>query len=59
VHLNHAHPACTVLEYIPWIKDCFLEPAQVVDGHFSLPQQPGASTTPTEAAWAKFRKATS
>jgi hypothetical protein len=31
----------------------------VVDGHFSLPQQPGASTTPTEAAWEKFRKATS
>jgi L-alanine-DL-glutamate epimerase-like enolase superfamily enzyme len=59
VHLNHAHPACTVLEYIPWIKDCFLEPAQVVDGHFSLPQQPGASTTPTDAAWAKFRQATS
>jgi L-alanine-DL-glutamate epimerase-like enolase superfamily enzyme len=58
VHLNHAHPACTVLEYIPWIKDCFLEPAQVVDGHFSLPQQPGASTTPTPAAWAKYRQAT-
>ena len=30
VHLSYAHPACQVLEYIPWIKDCFTEPAEVV-----------------------------
>lgn len=56
VHLSYAHPACEVLEYIPWIKDCFLEPADVVDGHFKLPQQPGASTTPTPEAWTRFSK---
>ena len=54
VHLSYAHPACQVLEYIPWIKDCFTEPAQVVDGSFRLPQQPGAGTTPTREAWERF-----
>nr|WP_279343611.1 mandelate racemase/muconate lactonizing enzyme family protein [Variovorax terrae] len=56
VHLSYAHPACAVLEYIPWIKDCFTEPAEVVEGHFRLPQQPGAGTTPTAAAWASLRQ---
>lgn len=56
VHVSYAHPACEVLEYIPWIKDCFLEPADVVDGCFNLPQQPGASTTPTPEAWERFSK---
>lgn len=56
VHLAYAHPACEVLEYIPWIKDCFLEPVEVVEGYFKLPQQPGASTTPTPAAWERFGK---
>ncbi len=35
VHLSYAHPACEVLEYIPWIKDCFTEPAEV--GRWPLP----------------------
>ncbi|MES2938461.1 MAG: mandelate racemase/muconate lactonizing enzyme family protein [Pseudomonadota bacterium] len=56
VHLSYAHPACAVLEYIPWIKDCFTDPAEVVDGSFRLPQEPGAGTTPTEKAWAAYRK---
>ena len=56
VHLNYAHPACAVLEYIPWIKDCFTDPAQVVDGHFRLPQLPGAGTTPVSQAWERYRK---
>ncbi|MEY2953509.1 MAG: hypothetical protein RLZZ401_1596, partial [Pseudomonadota bacterium] len=54
VHLSYAHPACAVLEYIPWIKDAFMEPADVVDGYFVLPQQPGAGTTPTQAAIEQF-----
>jgi L-alanine-DL-glutamate epimerase-like enolase superfamily enzyme len=57
VHLAHAHPAVAVLEYIPWIKHCFNEPAEVVDGHFAPPQQPGASTTPTVEALARYRQA--
>jgi L-alanine-DL-glutamate epimerase-like enolase superfamily enzyme len=56
VHLSYAHPACAILEYIPWIKDCFTEPADVVEGNFRLPQQPGAGTTPTREAWEKFRQ---
>jgi L-alanine-DL-glutamate epimerase-like enolase superfamily enzyme len=51
VHLAYAHPAVAVLEYIPWIKDCFTEPAEVVDGHFKMPVEPGAGTTPVAKAW--------
>ncbi|MFM8609612.1 MAG: mandelate racemase/muconate lactonizing enzyme family protein [Burkholderiaceae bacterium] len=56
VHLSYAHPAVGVLEYIPWIKDCFTDPAEVVDGHFRLPQLPGAGTTPTPEAWQRYQK---
>lgn len=58
VHLAYAHPACAVLEYIPWIKDGFTEPAEVVDGHFRRPGQPGAGTTPTPQAWERYRRPT-
>ena len=57
VHLSYAHPACAVLEYIPWIKHCFTEPAEVVQGHFRLPELPGAGTTPTARALADYRRA--
>ncbi|MDO8387475.1 MAG: mandelate racemase/muconate lactonizing enzyme family protein [Polaromonas sp.] len=58
VHLSYAHPACEVLEFIPWIKDCFTDPAEVLDGYFRRPELPGAGTTPTSAAWTQFRQAT-
>lgn len=58
VHLSYAHPACKVLEFIPWIKDCFTDPAEVVDGYFRRPELPGAGTTPTAAAFAQFRQPT-
>ena len=58
VHLAYAHPAVAVLEYIPWIKHCFTDPAEVVDGHFRLPQEPGAGTTPTPQAWQRYRQPT-
>ncbi len=58
VHLAYAHPACAVLEYIPWIRHCFTDPADVTDGFFRLPSEPGAGTTPTPAAWERYRKAT-
>lgn len=54
VHLSYAHPACQVLEYIPWIKDCFTDPAEVVQGHFRLPALPGAGTTPTPQAMQQY-----
>ena len=47
VHLQTclAHPACSILEYIPWIRECFEEPATVKEGFYAVPQRPGAGTT--------------
>ena len=47
VHLNLsiAHRACRLLEYIPWLRSCFVEPATVKDGFFIPPAEPGAGTT--------------
>ena len=56
VHLSYAHPATSVLEYIPWIKDHFVEPIRVVDGCFVRPQVPGAGMTPTADALARFAR---
>jgi L-alanine-DL-glutamate epimerase-like enolase superfamily enzyme len=50
VHLSYWHPATAMLEYIPWIKDCFAEPIRVEDGHYVRPQMPGAGCTLTAAA---------
>jgi len=55
LHLAYALPSHTMLEYIPWIAHCFTEPATVRDGRFVRPEEPGASTTPTEQAWADYR----
>ncbi len=56
VHLAYWHEAVPVLEYIPWIKDAFLEPANVKDGHFLKPQQPGASSEPSADAFRHFSR---
>jgi L-alanine-DL-glutamate epimerase-like enolase superfamily enzyme len=45
LQLSIAHPACEMLEYIPWLRECFEEPATVEDGCFKVPQDPGAGTT--------------
>lgn len=52
--LSIAHPACTMLEYIPWIRECFTEPATVKDGAFVVPQTPGAGTTLRDDAIERF-----
>lgn len=44
-HLSLAHPSVKLMEYIPWLRECFVHPATVVDGRFVPPQDPGASTT--------------
>ena len=46
VHLSFAHPACSLLEYIPWISEAFEEPIKVKDGEYFRPEMPGAGTTP-------------
>jgi L-alanine-DL-glutamate epimerase-like enolase superfamily enzyme len=53
-HLSFAHDACRMLEYIPWMRDCFEEPATVRDGAFIRPEQPGAGTTLRPSAREKF-----
>jgi L-alanine-DL-glutamate epimerase-like enolase superfamily enzyme len=54
VHLSYWHPATTMLEYIPWIRDCFVEPISVEHGHYLRPQLPGAGTTPTADAMDRY-----
>ncbi len=55
VHLSFWHPATTMLEYIPWIRRCFVEPIAVSDGFYARPRAPGAGSTPTEEALRSFR----
>ncbi|GGH07228.1 mandelate racemase [Alsobacter metallidurans] len=57
VHLSYFHPASSILEYIPWIKDHFAEPISVRDGVYARPEQPGASTTPLPASMERYGKA--
>ena len=56
VHLQLAlaHSACVTLEYIPWTRECFQEPATVVDGRFVPPEKPGAGTELRAEAMAQF-----
>ncbi len=56
VHLAYWHPATSMLEYIPWIKDCFAEPIRVEAGHYVLPELPGAGCTLTDAAMSAYSK---
>ena len=43
--LGLAHPACAVVEYIPWLRECFEEPVAVKDGLAVPAEMPGAGTT--------------
>jgi len=52
--LSIAHPACGMLEYIPWLRDCFTEPVEVSDGFFVAPQEFGANTTLRPEALEKY-----
>jgi L-alanine-DL-glutamate epimerase-like enolase superfamily enzyme len=54
VHLAIAHQSCKLLEYIPWTRECFVEPATVKDGFFVVPQAPGAGTTLRKEAVDRF-----
>lgn len=54
VHLSYWHPASSILEYIPWIKEHFLQPIAVEAGVYQRPEQPGASTTPRPESLERF-----
>lgn len=42
LHLSIAHPACKLLEYVPWLRECFEEPASVKDGYFLNSRKAGS-----------------
>jgi L-alanine-DL-glutamate epimerase-like enolase superfamily enzyme len=42
------------LEFIPWLRICFEEPAGVKAGVFEVPQEPGAGTTIKPERIARF-----
>jgi L-alanine-DL-glutamate epimerase-like enolase superfamily enzyme len=54
-HLVAATPSARMLEYIPWIRHIFVEPATVEDGFFQIPQRPGAGTEIKPEAYEQFR----
>jgi len=54
LQLGLAHPACSLLEYIPWLRVCFDEPATVKAGVFEVPQEPGTGTTIKPERIARF-----
>lgn len=43
-HLVASTQNAIMLEYIPWIRHIFVEPATVKNGYYELPELPGAST---------------
>lgn len=58
IHTAIAHPACEMLEHIPWMRDCFVEPVTAIDGYFEVPETPGAGTTLRHDALERFGVAT-
>lgn len=56
LQLSIAHPACSMLEYIPWMRECFEEPATVVNGFFQTPQRPGAGSTLKPSALEQYNR---
>lgn len=56
VHLAFNDPACSILEYIPWIRAAFVEPIHVEDGSYKKPDIPGVGTTPTAEALRQYSK---
>ncbi len=56
-HLCFAHPACSLLEYIPWLRDWMEYPALIQDGFFQAPVEAGAGMTPNRRALREINKA--
>ncbi|MEX1030847.1 MAG: mandelate racemase/muconate lactonizing enzyme family protein [Paenibacillaceae bacterium] len=54
-HLVGATAGAFMLEYIPWIRHIFVEPATVVNGYYVLPEMPGASTEIIPKYFEKYR----
>jgi L-alanine-DL-glutamate epimerase-like enolase superfamily enzyme len=56
-HLGAGHPACPMIECIPWLQDLFAEPAKIEAGTFFVSDTPGASTSFDQAQFGKHRVA--
>jgi L-alanine-DL-glutamate epimerase-like enolase superfamily enzyme len=54
LHLVIAHPACTLLEFIPWTLNHFVEPVAIHNGIYRAPELPGAGTTLRSDALERF-----
>lgn len=54
-HLGTGHPACPMIECIPWLQEVFEYPCDIRNGTFHVPDEPGASTTFDEARFREFR----
>ena len=55
-HLCFAHPACALLEYIPWLRDWMEAPARIEAGYYVAPEAPGAGMTPSRKALAEINR---
>ena len=55
-HLCNAHPACQLLEYIPWLRDWMKHPAEVKDGFFINSHAAGAGMEPSSKALQDINK---
>lgn len=56
-HLCFAHPACDLLEYIPWLRDWMEHPAKIEAGFYLAPEVAGAGMTPNRKALTEINKA--
>lgn len=56
-HLGAGHPACPMIECIPWLQELFIEPARITGGVFTVSETPGASTSFDPDQFARHRVA--
>jgi L-alanine-DL-glutamate epimerase-like enolase superfamily enzyme len=54
-HLVASCPNSPMIEYLPWTREIYEEPAKVVKGRIQLPETPGASTTIRQDAVDRYR----
>ncbi|MDR3754945.1 MAG: hypothetical protein P4K78_14055 [Terracidiphilus sp.] len=55
--LRFAHPACVLLEYIPWLRDRMKQLCRIESGHYVAPGARGAGMTPNQRAFKEINKA--
>jgi len=55
-HLCFAHPACNLLEYIPWLREWMENPVRIEGGYYLASHAPGAGTTPNSRALNEINK---